>query len=170
MTDAYTAIFGGTEKKRPQPSQRASAQPAPKKSRTRSDPVDERVDERVPTCWLSGLRCPYGNLVDSCHIVDAVLCENDDYPAIYSPDNRIWLSKTLHAALDSRMLAILPDGTISTGLSETQLAAMGITRRSRLPPSTLNPRRIAYLKRRPNGYNEFMLQSQRQKAQRRDST
>jgi len=125
-------------------------------------------DERVMRCWLSGLSDPYGGLVDSCHIVDACLLGPGDDEARYSPDARIKLHKTLHAAWDQRLLTIHPDGTISTALSDSNLTALGISRRSRLPSAVLNPRRTAFLKARPNGHCEFMLQSQSRKANRRE--
>ena len=183
---AFDSLFG---KKRPAPT--PPALPPPKKPRTtvvvkceatRGESgagsatapatvasLPPSFDERANVCWLSRLSDPYGGLVDSCHIMDEVILDKDDNEARYSYNNRILLHKTLHAAWDARLFVIHPDGTIGTALSDDQLVRMGITKTSRLPPSTLNPRRVAWLRKRPNGWVEFHLQSQTAKQRRRQA-
>lgn len=153
---------------------RKPPQPAAVPIATAATTVDERAaafDERAEQCWLSGLVDPdgVGGFIDRCHIVDEVLLGPGDDEARYSPNAQIRLHKTLHAAWDARQITIHSDGSISTALPDSQLTKMGINRRSRLPPTTLNPRRVAFLKARPNGWCEFMLQSQSRKAQRREA-
>ena len=68
---------------------------------------------------------------------------------------------------DARQMSIHPDGSITTALLDSDLARLGISRKSRLPPECLTERRVAALKARCNGWNEYVLQSQARKAHRR---
>ena len=122
--------------------------------------TESHFSDRTNVCWLTGLTDEdgVGGFIEVCHVVDA--CLVDDAAVIYDPENTIRLHSTLHRAWDSRQMAIMPDGTISTGFSAKKMALLGLTPRSRLPDAALTPKRVAYLKQRINGWNEFTLQKQ----------
>ena len=124
---------------------------------------------RAEVCWLSGLRDQDGvaGTIDRAHIVDEVLLGPRDDEARYSPHNTLRMHATLHRVWDARQMTIHPDGSITTALQDSDLTKLGISRKSRLPPECLTERRVAFLKARCNGWNEFVLQSQAAKASRR---
>ena len=124
---------------------------------------------RAEVCWLSGLRDPDGvaGTIDRCHIVDECLLGPGDDEARYSPHFKLLLHASLHRVWDARQMSIHPDGSITTALLDSDLARLGISRKSRLPPECLTERRVAALKARCNGWNEYVLQSQASKAHRR---
>lgn len=117
----------------------------------------DNAHERTRVCAITGLVDFFGSgLVDSCHIVDAALMTQAD-PGRYDPSNRLWLSKTLHQAWDSRLFTISTAGQVqSCVLSQEQLHTLGIPEDASLTASLLTAARRDYLTRRLD-WREFMI-------------
>ena len=152
--------------------------------------AERSVDERAPICWyvadcphplslyvltlgptrwgrrLTGFEDPPGvDVVASCHLVDECLCESE--VDRYSPHNRVKLHPTIHALFDARKIHLYPDGTISTDLTDEQLAAIGLRRDACLPNAVLTEARKGFIERRVRRWDEWTVLREVAKARKR---
>ena len=119
--------------------------------------MDRQTFERLPVCWLTEF-VDWGRsgAVADAHIVDQCLLPKGD-PRRYDPSYRLNLRVDIHALFDARTITILPNGSISTTLSDGQLTSLGLDRQSRLHPVVLTEKRVQALKERIVDRDQFVV-------------